>query len=573
MSRRVERYRRHDAEQGAVAVIVALLMTALMLIAALVVDLGYIRHRSMGDQTAADLAALAAGTNLAAGRPALACTDAIRSLQTNIAGLSDIDAGSFCVPMPATACADSATTSTSASATTHGYTITVHYPVPDSDIIDPHFGAGLKDGTPCQRMRVLVTSTEPAFFGVVAGRTSYTITRAATVRATYNSDTKIPALWLLDPFGCTSLAVSGGSRLTVGTSTAPGIAVVDSDGSTCTGSQSTVSSTGSGTITEAVPTSGTERGTIGLFALPRLAVSCTDRACSPSDVSAGRLLPQPSPLGARVTRLPADWRYNCRAGYPAYHTLPINDCPFTTPAYIDGLTSAIGPVGSNPSGFQRWTAAGHACNPSGTLTVTGNWWIDCPAGLRISNGTTVVVNGNIVLDGGITMTGGVLDLNTANPLPLLPSSCVPPTVTAPCTTQASAAAAFAYLRSGSLTMTGGRFTAHHVAMFAPSGYVSATGGAPPVWLAPTEGPFMGLALWSELASNKFQINGGAGANLEGSFFTPEAAPFTLSGSSNWGQQSAQFITRQLVVTGGGTITLAPNPTHIPLPRKTVGLIR
>lgn len=567
------RSRGRDGERGAIAVMTALLVTAFLMVAALVVDLGYVRYRAMKDQTAADLAVLASGTNLAAGRPALACVDAVNSLKTNLPALGDLDGSSVCAPIPATACVGSPTMPATVSTTTRGYVITLQYPVPDGEIADPHFGAGLRDGPVCQRMRISVTSTPPVFFGAIAGRSSYSITRSATVHASYTSDAKIPALWLLDPFGCTTLAVTGGSRLTIGSPATPGIVISDSDGSTCTGGQRTVSSTGSGTIAEAVPTTGTNPGTIQLHALPPMALTCSGYACDASDVSSGRLSPQPSPLTARVTRLPADWRYNCRSGYPAYHTLPIASCPLNTPPYVELLAGAVGASG-NPGGFQQWTATGHSCNPSGTITVTGNWWIDCPAGLRIGNGSNVTfTGGNLVLDGGINMTGGSLNLNTSNPNPHLPVSCQAPHVTTPCTDESSTQAAFAYIRNGSVTLTGGQLNSHHVATFVPAGYVSVAGGAPPTWLAPTEGPFQGLALWSELATNKFQINGGAGASLQGTFFTPEAAPFTLSGSSNWGQQNAQFITNQLVVSGGGALTLAPNPTAIALPRKTVRLIR
>jgi hypothetical protein len=69
------------------------------------------------------------------------------------------------------------------------------------------------------------------------------------------------------------------------------------------------------------------------------------------------------------------------------------------------------------------------------------------------------------------------------------------------------------------------------------------------------------------------FNGGAAAHLEGTFFTPEAKPFTLSGGADWGQQNAQFITYQLIVSGGGRLTLAPDETAVALPTQDVRLIR
>ena len=58
------------------------------------------------------------------------------------------------------------------------------------------------------------------------------------------------------------------------------------------------------------------------------------------------------------------------------------------------------------------------------------------------------------------------------------------------------------------------------------------------------------------------------------FFTPEAAPFSLSGSGDWGQQNAQFISYRFAVSGGGTLTMAPDPNEfVQPPARTGTLIR
>ena len=62
--------------------------------------------------------------------------------------------------------------------------------------------------------------------------------------------------------------------------------------------------------------------------------------------------------------------------------------------------------------------------------------------------------------------------------------------------------------------------------------------------------------------------------LTGVFFTPYAHPFKITGSGNMGQQSAQFVSQQLVVTGGGSLTMTPDPNNsISLPPKGGILIR
>ena len=93
--------------------------------------------------------------------------------------------------------------------------------------------------------------------------------------------------------------------------------------------------------------------------------------------------------------------------------------------------------------------------------MSGNWWVDCPAGLSIGNGTKTskLADGNVVFDNGFSMTGGTLKFNTNNtnaPLPVI--SCVPPGVTTPCARYTSPGASFVYLRDGDINVTGGVLT-------------------------------------------------------------------------------------------------------------------
>ena len=578
-------HRRVPDEDGAFLVLWALLLVAMVVMVGFVVDLGSLRSAARRNQSVADLAALAGAKNLGAGNYAAACQDAINYVNVNVPNGPAINAVNFCAQIgnnvSQTVCSPPNTLAEAQPAITSGsYTVSVHFPVPDSELADTHFtGTGLNDGTPCQRMRVIVTSAEPVFFAGVVGSHGTSATRSATVHTGAGTQKKVPALWLLDPYGCVALKASGGSRLTVGVttpSTVPGYIEIDSDGSSCNNNQFTVSSGGSNTLVQAVPTSGASAGEISLFSLAPGATTCSAPACDAGDVAGGRLAPQPVSAPERATRAPVDWRYNCKSTYPTFHGIPIAKCDATTPPYIDNLRTAVGASG-NPSAatYQRWTTTGHSCNPSGTTTVAGNWWVDCSGGLSIGNGTTVTFSGgNVVFDGGLSMNGGALNLNTANPAPTLTASCLPPSVTTPCIATSSSGAAFAYVRAGDWNMTGGVLTANHVAVYQAAGYLKVAGGAPPTWLAPTEGPFASLALWSEQSSNKFQMNGGAGVLLSGVFFTPEATPFSLTGGGNWGQLNAQFISYQLAVSGGGSLSITPDPNNfISLPPRAGALIR
>ncbi len=597
MTRYSAQGRRGDPERGAVLVIMTIVITALLGVTALVVDLGSLRSDVRVDQSIADFAALAAGNGLAGNDPVAACQSAISYINVNAKLSTAINTTSFCSGTGSTRCSGG-TGQATPTATVDSYTVTVHYPVPDSEIADGQIagGARLDDGTECQRIRVLIGSRSRPLFGAVLGASQLNGGRSATARAWPVGPQLTPALWLLDPHGCTSLGVSGGSQLTVGTTTVGGVLTIDSDGSTCQSGQHTVSAQGNGTLLQAIPTSGVTKGVIQLFGLPSTATTCIASgvgaaACDPVDVSSGRITPQPIPVTSRATCARVDDVYNCHNPYPGasstFHgiTLIASCNSTTTPPYIDNLKAAVGTSGLPPvlpaglgTTYQRWRAS-FSCNPSGTVSVSGNWWVDCPSGLSVGNGSDIEFkNGNVVFDNGFSMTGGALKFNTANTNAPLPPACVPPTVQTPCTGYASPLAAFVYLRDGNINITGGVLTVNQALVYSATGYVKVN-SSPPSWVSPFEGPFSYLALWADMPStsnstSKFSMAGGTGVQLTGIFFTPEAAPFTLSGGGTWGQQNAQFVSYQLQVTGGGNLAMAPDPVRsVKVPTLAGALIR
>jgi hypothetical protein len=571
--------RRLQGDAGVTLVLWAVLLIGLLIMVAIAIDLDHARSSSRLDQSVADLAALAGGGDLARGDYVSACKDVIGNLNANLPGLTAITPSTFCSQagndVSQTVCSTSGTETQAAPSITEGqYTITLHFPVPDAEITDPGFGAGINDGTPCQRLRVIISNTEPVFFSGIVGNRGLRVTRSATVRGHVGNSSAVPAMWLLDPTGCTSLTVNGQSRVTIGAvgpPAAPGLLAVDSDGSACGQNQDTVAVNGVGSLLQSVPTTGTPSGEIDLYAPG--ASSCLDPACNASDVANGRLVPQPSQAPARATRAPADWRYNCKQSYPLYHGIVVGSCPnaTTTQPYIDTLRTAVGTSGAPDASFTPWPN-NIGCNPSGNVVVpSGNYWISCST-LKVGNGTTLTfTGGNVVLDGNLSISnGGSVSFNANNGTAQLPIGCE----TSVCIDNSSRNAAFVYFRAGgNLTVTGGSSLAvNNAAVYQSSGYISANGTAP-TWTAPTEGPFSGLALWSELSSNKFQIAGGGGADLSGTFFVPEAAPFTLSGGGNWGEQHAQFVAFHAVVTGGSIFDLVPDPTLLSIPPPSGFLIR
>jgi len=588
---------RHD-DAGVTIILVALAMTSLLIVAAIVIDLGYLRGSARADQSIADLAALAGGEDLENERPVDACEAMVDYLNRNAKDMPTLDASDFCSDIGSTTCTGGTLDQAVATTTAGKYTVTIEYPVPDEPGPYPALGAGVEDGPPCDRMRLTVNSLEPSFFGGVVGANEYEVARSATLRAGPGETAKAPALWLLEPYGCSALTTGGaGTAIVVGDMTAvppiEGLVTVDSNATQgngsggCSGGATTVD-VSQGAI-HALPTSvpsgsAQELGEIRLVAMARWASSCSIPACDPADVQGGRLAPTPIPVARRATRAPVDHRWNCKTGYPDYNVgttgypgIEIPDCATAAevPPYIDLLKARVGTSGV-PAGFATFPRPGvpsDKCNVSGAVVLpAGNWYVNCTT-LQVGGGTSITFSGgNVVTKGGITSTGdGRVTLNSSNPSSLLPAACLPPVGGTMCT-NSSANAGWLYMRSGDLDIKG-PFTANHTMSYIGDGVIKLTGGGSFTWTAPTEGPFAGLAAWAEKPGS-YDVAGGGTVKMAGAFFTPYANAMSISGGGVWDVKSAQFISRRLTASGGANLTMAPNPVvALTLPPREGFLIR
>jgi hypothetical protein len=302
-----------------------------------------------------------------------------------------------------------------------------------------------------------------------------------------------------------------------------------------------------------------------------------------------RLFPTPSFTSGRITRSAIDHRYNCKLAYPDYPLdlndpglggIPISPCLEAEATHIEDLETAYGaPAGVPPMGaFQRWTTnldgtPRYPCRvddttfPLGiTISVSGDWWIDeCPGGLIIGGADdpdtpeieswTVEFNaGNLVVDGNIDLRAeGILLVNPS------PSS-----------------DQVVFIRYGGelLKRAQSSISLEQTFVFLQNGRIDiGAGDGGLIWTAPLAGNFEDLALWSE-SPDEHQIGGQAGNTLTGTFFTPFASPFSLSGQGGQFQTDAQFITRRLQVSGQGVVSMHPDPDRsTPIPIKEVRLIR
>jgi hypothetical protein len=340
----------------------------------------------------------------------------------------------------------------------------------------------------------------------------------------------------------------------------PGRIALDSDGTVgCGSSTSTILTTGNGANIHAYgspgcagelsPNTGAGCGVIETYA--EGASGCNPPACSGAD---GTVAPTPSQITQRRTRAPFDWRFNCKASYPASYE--IDGCPDTgsSSSYIDDLVlDTVNLAGANP--FEIYSDH-FGCTVTSSETVivpVGNWLIDC-APLKVQGGLDFD-GGNIVVDGDIEIgSQGFLRVNNANN----DSNYSWISGSAATATEHSAGAAFIFFRDGTLSKSGGgglSFMNSMVYLSPTSGLEMVGGSGEMTWIAPTEGPFEDLALWSENEA-EVKLSGQATLELEGIVFVPNAE-VSFQGNGGISAVEAQFVAKKVSAGGNGSLQIAP----------------
>lgn len=523
-----QRGQRGREDSGAVLVLVAAAIGALLVMVALVIDLAGARRDRDADQVAADAMSLAGAQGMggATNYGTAACQAAWSYMVVNLPSAETAPPpsctafSSACVP----------TTARQVQATVGSYRVTITHPVPDTHALLQGRAVGALDGIPCQRVGVRVQQDRANLW--TSGSVALDVT--AVSRFLPGVGEADAPLVLLAEQECEVLRVVGTSNLTVSTSTgAPGYIAVDSDGSLCTNPNKVV-----------IDVEGKGRITAGQIALWALADGDPTGA-----YSNGLLNPVPVASSARVGRTAMDWRYNCSAA---------NSCPTGDPAYIDDMVALWGGSGAPlpaPS-FTRWTTSGRSCSPSGaTVVPAGNWYIDCGTGGLSTNGSITFQGGDIVSDGPITATGsGGLRVNCAdnniNDL-IAPASCAGD----------PASPSVLYLRSGDL-VDNGDIEMRETTVYLATGKVTFSGNRSLTWTAPNDPSFKfdDLLVWTTSTSD-MKITGNTTMILEGIVFAPNAT-MELTGSTGGQALGSQIFARRAVLSGNATLNLAPREDRI-----------
>ena len=586
-------------DEGAVAVVTALLLTVLLLFAAFVIDLGALRADRSQGQLVADMAAAAAGQSYSANEPGTAregCLDAIAYAEQNL-GVSLEPDGAGCEVFPDASSGELCDSSWSPAVYTGGaYTVTVTIPVDDNDDLLRGDNYAEVDGFACQRVGVEVTRSRDYFIaGAVGAGDGGSTATGAVARAGGPGDLgEFASLIVLHEQHCQALRAGGsdGAKVVVERNVAddgtvyPGIITVDSLDHGCENQNNRIIRTAGGGILEAAD---------HIFS-HQLQV---DPANNPNVVynPSHNITPTPEP-GRRITRAPVDHLYNCRASYPAGQRWSPNHADSVSPGspceeageippYITALHGAY--QGLEPSDVPTdWGLIdSDQCNDldgtfgPGAGDSESHWFIDCdgttgntrfrPENAHFDGVEAVVINGPVELQDNLQVTG-----------------------------HANHSAVF-YLQQGSFEAGAqAELVLEDTFVYVHAGSVDVAAGADVIWEAPLEGEgstscdaydndydfsggdnpappadcFAPLTLWTNLQDGDHRLGGGGQVRTVGSFFTPNAVPFRLRGGSGNDYTDSQFFAGLLDVGGGGTITMVPNPeTNIELPLLGPSLIR
>jgi hypothetical protein len=520
-------------DRGVVLVLVAAAMGALVVLVALVLDLGGARRDRDADQVAADAMALSAAASLG-GAPrdaSEACEAAWDYLVVNLPAAISAPAPS-CSAFSTPCVASTARTVT---ATAGSFRITFTHPVPAGSPLLSGQPANVLDGLPCDRFGVRVQQQRPNLW--TAGSVSLDVHAVGRfVRGV--GDVQAP-LVLLEPTACDVLTVNGSGRLSVTTAAGdPGYIDIDSDGTGCDQAKSIILDVdGNGKVTA---------GVISMWALgggdAARAYDATDKNLF--DLQNPSVSPMPTPSSAPVGRTGVDWRYNCSAA---------NGCPTSDTADIDQLKAQWGGTGEPlPTGtFTRWTTSGRSCSPGADLVVpAGNWWVDCGSGGISTNKSITFQGGNIVSDGPIRATGAggirmnCADVNTSDQI--APATCQNPPPDPSIYVQ----------RSGDL-IRNGDLELRETFVYLKSGTVDMAGDVKLTWTAPDDPshPFDDLLVWTEDA-RPIELNGTTDLVLEGILFAPNAE-LRLRGTTSGQALGAQLFVDRLDLGGTANISLSP----------------
>ena len=586
--------RRRD-ETGAVTVMVAMSMVAVLVAAALVLDFGIARLDRTQNKSVADSAVAAGMRGLDMGDARThsfnGVCQALNFLKANKPALASLSWAPCTDPNRlATICKwDDPLTHASFTGSANGVTVEINSPYDLTSTSSTSWGEEtlgtlaadrLTSQDSCNHLSVVVRQTRQPGLGSLATDSDMTTAVRSVGRVAETTlDDQPVALLLLERMDCNAVVVNGSNSFVrvLASGNVPGLIHSDSTGELCSGNSSILTGDHASGIIARSATNGPGLIRVRAVGTPK-GVYAYDSA---TNVVAEGGVVGPGPL---VSRSPVDARYMnaARGAIADYET--------------QAATAGVG-----------WNTRN--CNaPKAQLeSVTGKLWINCgtnafnTAGLTLSastiffdaksvsapnlampNATRVYVRGDTSTNGsGISISGSSFSMGSGSS-----NATCPNTVTTPTLTRARlviGAGSFSSNPSSTVRLcgttmvlrggvTGGCLPSVHGA--APSDTVTCNGrlsmnGATD-WTAPNKVAgqatpadwldFEDMAVWVE-ASGAHDMGGGAAMRLSGVFFLPNGE-FKVHGGANQDVRNSQYIARRFRADGSSLLELQPNPYDV-----------
>lgn len=522
-------------DDGAYLVLYALLAVALFTMVAVVLDLAALRQGRRSDRAAVDLAATAAAGVLDPSEPstfAAACDAAWGyTLENRDDAKGAVSAPDCATSFPQVAC-DPATPVTT-TGTAGPLRISITYPVTDTSVLmaaevqggdQPQAVDPAIDGSPCQRVGVRIERDRPFLFGGLAGVDRGHTDVHSVARSVVQPGVVVPTVAAFETTACDALSVTGTSSLQLDPASG-GLAIVDSDASTCAGPGATI---------EAAAGASLDAGATGIIRSFALSGGGFPRAWS------GNVLPAPTPALTRTGRGFLDLRYSTA---------------------LNALQTTIGPGPGAPAGFFPY--AGPTC------TIDAGVSIVVPSDIFVGCGP-LVINGSVTFTGSRAVFSGDVVVNTGGCFAVGDGSCGAAGV--------ASADRILYFRTGRLSLgDGGQLSMTRTFVYAAGGLDlprgtgngngngngggnngngnGNNGNGSLSWTAPTAGSFEDLMFWSDAAVNVLIGQQIDSTLLEGTIAAPNGSVTLEAGAGT--TQPLQVAARSVHLQGDAAFTLQP----------------
>ena len=579
-------------ERGAVTVMVAMSMVAVLVATAMVLDFGIARLDRQQNKSVADSAVTAGMRGLDMGdarkHSFSGVCQALDFLKANKPALSSLSWAPCADPLKiATICQwDDPRTHASYVGSANGITVEISSPYnlstsgwPEEQLATLSSDQ-LTAEESCDHLSVVVRQTRQPGLGSLATDSDMTTSVRSVGRVTEGVlDEQPVALLLLERTGCSAVEVNGTNSFVrvLATGAVAGLIHSDSTGEGCSGNARILWGDHANGIIARAGTGGP-----GLIRVRAMGTTAAVHAYdSATNVVAEGGAVGPGPL---VSRSPVDARYlsAARGAISDYETQAAtrgvgwNKLPCNTPRST--LEAELGKL---------WVDCGTKTFDTAGLTLKAtDIFFDAKSvsasNLAMPNATRVYVAGDSAPNGaGISVNGSGFSMGSGSS-----NAGCPNTVTTPSLTRArlvigagslfSNPSSTVKLCSTTVVMrggvTGGCLPSVHGT--APSDTVTCNGrltmaGATD-WTAPNRiagqatpadwGDFEDMAVWTE-ANGTHDMGGGAFMRLSGVFFLPNG-DFKVHGGASQDVRNSQYIARRFRAEGGSVLELQPNPYDV-----------